>query len=123
MRFRAAPAHGGAVLAIVLFADLTLAVCVLVVAPVAGVRASRGWLVGLAGLAAGRLVAALLLLSGGLLLADSRLTTQVPVALLPAVWAAWRPGRTAAHLAAAGGMLSVWWLLAPSAPGDTPLVL
>jgi len=35
----------------------------------------------------------------------------------------WRPSRTAAHVGAAGSALSVWWLLAPFAPGDTALVL
>nr|WP_221378872.1 multicopper oxidase family protein [Actinoplanes polyasparticus] len=110
--------------AILLFTDLTLAVLLLIAAPIAGVKASRRWLVVLAGLAGARLVvASLLLLSGGLLLADSRIYVQVPLALLPAVWAVWRPSRTAAHVSAAGSALSVWWLLAPFAPGDTALVL
>ncbi|MCO8273654.1 multicopper oxidase family protein [Actinoplanes sp. TRM 88003] len=108
---------------ILILLDLTLAVLTLIAAPVAGVKASRRWLIVLAALAAGRLVLALLLLTGGLLLADSRLSVQVPLALLPAAWAAWRPGRTTAHLSAAGAVLSVWWLLAPFAPQDTVLVL
>ncbi|MEU8663180.1 multicopper oxidase family protein [Actinoplanes philippinensis] len=108
---------------ILIFADLTLAVVTLIVAPVAGVRASRPWLYSLAALAVARLAAALLLLTGGLLLADARLSVQVPLALLPAAGAAVRPGRTAAHVAAAGSALSVWWLLAPFAPQDTVPVL
>ncbi|MCY1136583.1 multicopper oxidase family protein [Actinoplanes sp. Pm04-4] len=108
---------------ILIYVDLTLAVLTLIAAPVAGLRASRRWLSVLAGLAAGRLVVALLLLTGGLLLADSRLSVQVPLALLPAALAVWRPGRTTANLAASGGVLSVWWLLAPFAPQDTVLVL
>ncbi|MEU8236316.1 multicopper oxidase family protein [Actinoplanes sp. NPDC048967] len=107
-----------------IFVDLTLAVLTLLAAPVAGLRAARRRLGVLAGLAAGRLIAAgLLLLTGGLMLADSRLSVQVPLAVLSAAWAVWRPSRTAAHVAAAGSMLSVWWLLAPFAPGDTPWVL
>ncbi|GIE34783.1 hypothetical protein Ait01nite_078280 [Actinoplanes italicus] len=108
---------------ILIFTDLTLAVATLIVAPIAGVRASRPSLYSLAALAVARLAVALLLLSGGLLLADSRLSVQLPLALLPAVWAAVRPGRTAAHVAAAGSALSVWWLLAPFAPRDTVPVL
>ncbi|MBL7252972.1 multicopper oxidase family protein [Paractinoplanes lichenicola] len=110
--------------AILIYVDLTLAVLTLVAAPLAGVKASRLWLYVLAGLAAGRLlVAVLLLVTGGLLLADTRLSVQVPLAVLPAAWAAWRASRTAAHVAAAGSVLAVWWLLAPFAPQDTPLVL
>ncbi|GAB2602030.1 hypothetical protein Aab01nite_63100 [Paractinoplanes abujensis] len=110
--------------AILIYADLTLAVLTLVAAPVAGVKATRRRLFLLAGLAAGRLLAAVLLLvTGGLLLADTRLGVQVPLAVLPAAWAVWRPSRTTAHVAAAGSVLAVWWLLAPFAPQDTPLVL
>ncbi|AGZ41224.1 multicopper oxidase family protein [Actinoplanes friuliensis] len=109
--------------AILILIDLTLAVLTLIAAPVAGIRRTRLWLISLAALAAGRLAVACLMLTGGLLLADSRLAVQVPLALLPALWAVWRPGRTAAHLSAAGAMLSVWWLLAPFAPQDTVLVL
>jgi FtsP/CotA-like multicopper oxidase with cupredoxin domain len=108
---------------ITLFADLTLAVATLIVAPLAALRASRRWLYPLAALAVARLAAALVLLTGGPLLADSRLGVQVPLALLPALWAAWRPGRTAARIAAAGALLSVWWLLVPFAPQDAIAVL
>jgi FtsP/CotA-like multicopper oxidase with cupredoxin domain len=103
--------------------DLTLAVLTLFAAPVAGLRRSRPWLSSLLALAVGRLAVACLLLTGGLLLADSRLAVQVPLAVLPAAWAVWQPSRTAAHLSAAGALLSVWWLLAPFAPRDTALVL
>ncbi|GIJ46095.1 hypothetical protein Val02_29810 [Virgisporangium aliadipatigenens] len=106
--------------AILIYADLTLALLTLIAAPIAGVKATRRWLLVPAGLAAGRLVLALLLLlTGGLLLADSRLNVQVPLAFLPAAFAVWKPGRTAAHVSAAGGMLSVWWVLAPFAPQHT----
>ncbi|MEV6630497.1 multicopper oxidase family protein [Actinoplanes sp. NPDC051470] len=109
---------------ILIYLDLTLAVLTLIAAPIAGVKATRRWLFIVAGLAAARLVmAGLLLLAGGLLLADSRLSIQVPLALLPAVWAVWRPSRTAAHVSATGGVLSVWWQLTPTAPEDIPLVL
>lgn len=109
--------------AILIYIDLTLAVLTLVAAPIAGIRASRSWLFVLAGLAAARLLVACLLLTGGLLLADSRLTVQIPVALLPAAWAAWKPGRTAAHVSAAGSVLSVWWLLVPFGPRDSTLLV
>jgi FtsP/CotA-like multicopper oxidase with cupredoxin domain len=109
--------------ATLILVDLTLAVLTLIAAPIAGARGTRPWLYSLAVLAAGRLGIACLLLSGGLLLADSRLTVQVPLAVLPAAWAVRKPGRTAAHLSAAGALLSVWWLLAPFAPQDTALVL
>lgn len=106
-----------------IFLDLALVLLTLVVAPIAGLRASRRWLAALAALALGRLALACALLTGSLLLADTRLLTQVPLALVPALWAAWRPGRTAARLAAAGGLLSVWWVLVPFGPQDALLVL
>ncbi|GAA1616152.1 multicopper oxidase family protein [Actinoplanes couchii] len=102
--------------AILIFLDLTLAVLQLVAAPLLWVRT-------LAALAAGRLAVALGLLTGGLLLADSRLSVQVPLALIPALFALWRPGRTSARVSAAGAVLSVWWLLVPFPPEDTVLVL
>jgi FtsP/CotA-like multicopper oxidase with cupredoxin domain len=111
------------VYAILIYIDLTLAVLTLVAAPIAGVRATRRWLYLLAGLAAARLLVACLLLTGGMLLADTRLSIQVPLAVLPAAWAVWRPSRTSAHVSAAASVLAVWWLLAPPAPQDTTLVL
>ncbi|MBM2614996.1 multicopper oxidase family protein [Actinoplanes sp. LDG1-06] len=106
-----------------LLIDMTVAVLTLIAAPVGGIQATRRWMVVLAVLAAARLVLALLLLTGGVLLADTRLLIQVPLALFPAAWAVWKPSRTAAHVSAAGGVLSVWWLLAPTAPQDAPFVL
>ena len=116
-------AESGAVSAIGIFIDLTLAVLTLIAAPVAGWKASRRWLSVLAALGAGRLIVFLLLLTAGPQLADARLIMQAPLAVLPAAWAVWRPGRTAAHVAAAGAMLSVWWLLLPFGPGEYVLVL
>ncbi|MFG1925193.1 multicopper oxidase domain-containing protein [Cryptosporangium sp. NPDC048952] len=110
--------------AILLYIDLTLAVLTLIAAPIAGIRATRRWLWILAVLAAGRLLMALgLAFSGGFVLADSRLTVQVPLALLPAAWAVWKPSRVAANVSAAAGALSVWWLLTPFPPSDAAAIL
>ncbi|WP_213002339.1 multicopper oxidase family protein [Winogradskya consettensis] len=103
--------------------DAVLAVLVLLAAPVAGVRRSARWLYLLAALVAARLVVVCVLATGGWILADSRLIAQVPLAVLPVAWAVWRPGRAAVHVAVAGALLSVWWLLVPFAPGDATLVL
>ncbi|GAB7052359.1 multicopper oxidase family protein [Catenuloplanes indicus] len=103
--------------------DLVLATLVLVAAPVAGVRRASRWLYVLAALVAARVAVAGLLATGGLLLADSRLVSQIPLAVLPLAWAMWRPGRIATHVAAAGALLSVWWLLVPFAPGDAAFVV
>ncbi|WP_051797231.1 multicopper oxidase family protein [Catenuloplanes japonicus] len=108
---------------ILIFTDLTLAILMLIVAPVLGLRGSRRWLHIVAGTAAARLAVACLLLTGSPLLADSRLTVQVPLAVLPIVWALRRPGRTAMHVAATGALLSVWWLLLPFGPPDVAAVL
>ncbi|GAA0247069.1 multicopper oxidase family protein [Cryptosporangium japonicum] len=124
MRIGGPETHRGAVQAILLFADLTLALLTLIVAPIAAVTATRRWLIALAALAVGRLaLAGGLMLGGGFLLVDSRLTVQVPLALLPAAWAAGKPTRTAAHVSAAAGALSVWWLLTPFPPSDAAAIL
>ena len=79
-------------------------------------RARWAWIT--AALVAARLVVACLLLTGGLVLAESRLEVQLPLALVPVVWAVWRPERTSAHVGAAGVLLSAWWLFVPFGPQD-----
>ncbi|MDR7276994.1 multicopper oxidase family protein [Catenuloplanes atrovinosus] len=108
---------------ILIFVDLTLAVVALAVAPVYGFRPGRTWARVVAAVVASRLAVAVALMTGSVLLADSRLTVQVPLAVLPVAWALWRPGRTAAHVATAGVLLSVWWLLVPFGPRDVTAVL
>ncbi|MGW3424069.1 multicopper oxidase family protein [Streptomyces phaeochromogenes] len=110
-------------------ADAVLALLAMAAALVLGGRASgtarrlRRWLYITAALAAARLVVACVILSGGIVLADSRLIAQVPLAVLPVTWAVWKPGRTAAHVGASGVLLSVWWLYVPFGPQDTMYVL
>ncbi|WP_305790249.1 multicopper oxidase family protein [Symbioplanes lichenis] len=108
---------------ILILADATLAVLALIAAPLAGIRTARRWLYVLAALVTARLAVAGLLLGGSVLLAESRLVVQLPLAVLPVAWALIRPGRTASHVAAGGVLLSVWWLLAPFGPQDTVLVV
>jgi len=103
--------------------DAVFAVLALLAAPIAGLRPSRRWLYVLAALVAARLAVACLLLTGGLALADSRLTVQVPLAVVPLAWALVKHSRTAVHVAVGGALLSVWWLLVPFSPGDTTYVL
>ncbi|MGP2438646.1 multicopper oxidase family protein [Streptomyces sp. JW3] len=111
------------------FADAALALLATAAALVAGGRASGSggrpgrWLYLTAVLVAARLVIALVVLGRGLVLADSRLFVQVPLATLPVAWAVWRPGRTAARVMAAGVTLSAWWLYVPFGPRDTGYVL
>ncbi|GAA0964800.1 multicopper oxidase family protein [Acrocarpospora macrocephala] len=87
------------------------------------VRRLRRWLYITAALVAARLLVACLILTGGMALADSRLIVQVPLTVLPVAWAVWKPGRTAAHVSAAGVLLSVLWLLLPFGPQDAVFVL
>ncbi|MET1071039.1 MAG: hypothetical protein ABWY11_00180, partial [Umezawaea sp.] len=109
--------------------DMTLAVLAIVAALVLAARASgdarllRRWLRVTAVLVAARLAVALLLLTGGLALADTRLIVQVPLAVLPVAVALWRPDRTTAHVGAAGVLLSVWWFLAPFGLQDAVAVV
>ncbi|WNV88063.1 multicopper oxidase family protein [Umezawaea sp. Da 62-37] len=99
--------------------DMTLAVLAVIAALVLAAQASgdparrRRWLRVTAALVAARLVVALLLLTGGLALADTRLIVQVPLAVLPIAVALRRPDPTTVHVGAAGVLLSVWWFLVP----------
>jgi FtsP/CotA-like multicopper oxidase with cupredoxin domain len=109
--------------------DMVLALLAMVAGLVVGRRASgapnrlRRWLSIMAALVAARLAVALLILTGGAVLAESRLVVQVPLAVLPVAWAVWRPSRTAAQVAAAGVLLSGWWLFVPFGPQDVGFVL
>jgi FtsP/CotA-like multicopper oxidase with cupredoxin domain len=123
--------------------DMTLALLVMVSATVLGRHAGRlhtrpddarrlrralDWTAALVLL---RLVAAGLVLTGGFALADARLVVQVPLAVLPTAWAVvavrrrWSPTRVAmaAHVAAAGALLSGWWLFVPFGPQDAVAVV
>jgi FtsP/CotA-like multicopper oxidase with cupredoxin domain len=109
--------------------DMVLALLAMISAILVGLRAAgaeprlRRWLHITAALVAARLVVALLILTGGLALADSRLLVQIPLAVLPIAWAVWRPSATAAHVGAAGVLLSAWWLFAPFGLQDAVAVV
>jgi FtsP/CotA-like multicopper oxidase with cupredoxin domain len=108
--------------------DMVLALLVMIAAVGVGRLASdaarlRRWLYLTAAMVGARLVIALVILTGGVVLAESRLVVQVPLAVLPVAWAVWRPGPTAARTAAAGVLLSGWWLFVPFGPQDTWVVL
>ncbi|TQM43620.1 multicopper oxidase family protein [Pseudonocardia cypriaca] len=109
--------------------DMVLALLAMIAGLVVGRRAAgptarlRRWLSIMAALVAARLVVALLILTGGTVLAESRLVVQVPLAVLPVAWAVRRPSRTAAQVAAAGVLLSGWWLFVPFGAQDTWFVL
>ncbi len=108
---------------------MTLAVLAIAAALALAARASadgrprRRWLLVTAVLVAARLAVALLLLTGGPALADTRLVVQVPLAVVPVAVALWRPGTTTVHVGAAGVLLSVWWFLLPFGLQDTAVVL
>ncbi|RVX38807.1 FtsP/CotA-like multicopper oxidase with cupredoxin domain [Nonomuraea polychroma] len=86
----------------------------------AGLRRLRFALYGTATLVVLRLAVAVLILTGGLALADSRLIVQVPLAVLPIAWALMAVRRhdpvMAAHAAAGGVLLSGVWLFIPFDP-------
>ncbi len=109
--------------------DMLFALLAMIAALVVAGRASgdarrlRRWLRVTAALVAARTVVAGLVLTGGLALADSRLFVQVPLGVLPIALAVWRPGRTTAHVGAAGVLLSGWWLFVPFGPQDVLVVL
>jgi len=109
--------------------DMVLALLAMVSAILLGLRAGgdpprlRRWLHITATVVAARLVVALLILTGGVVLADTRLLVQIPLAVLPIAWAVWRPGTTAAHVGAAGALLSGWWLFAPFGLQDAVAVV
>lgn len=109
--------------------DMVLALLAMVAALVVGREASGGgrrvrrWLSIVGALVAARLVVACLILTGGAVLAESRLVVQVPLAVLPVAWAVWKPGRTTAQVSAAGVLLSGWWLFVPFGPQDVWFVL
>jgi len=109
--------------------DMTLALLAVVAALALGRRARgpeplrRRWLRVTAVLVAARLAVVGLVLPGGLVLVDARLLVQVPFAVLPVAWALWKPGAVAAHVAAAGVLLSAWWLFVPFGPQDAVAVL
>lgn len=123
--------------------DMVLAVLVMVAGVVVGrlagrlvtrpdaSRALRRALYVTVALVVARLAVAGLIVTGGLSLADSRLLVQVPLAVLPVAWALvaalreWPPARIAmaAHVTAAGVLLSGWWLYVPFGPQDTVFVL
>uniref|UniRef100_UPI0013B3E583 hypothetical protein n=1 Tax=Nonomuraea lactucae TaxID=2249762 RepID=UPI0013B3E583 len=105
--------------------DMLLAIAVIVAAmtvgasarPVGdrGLRRLRRVLYGTAFLVAVRLVVAFLLLTGGPVLAESRLAIQLPLAVLPITWAlaVRSQASMAAHAAAVGVLLSGLWLFVP----------
>lgn len=124
--------------------DMVLALLAMVSAAVLGRRAGRPHtrpdearrlrraLSATAILVVTRLAVAGLILTGGLALADSRLIVQVPLAVLPTAWAVvavrrgWSSVRVAmaARVAAAGVLLSGWWLYVPFGPQDAvPLLV
>jgi FtsP/CotA-like multicopper oxidase with cupredoxin domain len=117
------------VFTILLYTDLVL-VLVATGAAIALARRARGpapllrrWLYVTAAVVAARAVVALLMLTGGAVLADSRLLVQVPLAVAPVAVALWVRNAVTARVAAVGVVLSVWWLLAPFGPQDTVAVL
>ncbi|MDX3853149.1 multicopper oxidase family protein [Streptomyces sp. AK02-01A] len=127
--------------------DLTITLLTLVTALMAGRRAGRlaratddgaaqatrrlrRALYGTVALTALRLVVAGLLLTGGWNLASNRLVVVLPPAVLGLAWAVTAERRNArhgtvglapaVHTGVAGVLLSAYWLLVPSGPGDTP---
>jgi FtsP/CotA-like multicopper oxidase with cupredoxin domain len=117
--------------------DMTLALLAMIFAAVLGRRAGRPEdqrrlrraLYVTAALVAARLAVTGLILTGGLVLADSRLIVQIPLAALPVAWAVvatrreWSHATMATHVAAAGVVLSGWWLYVPFGPQDAVLVI
>jgi FtsP/CotA-like multicopper oxidase with cupredoxin domain len=117
--------------------DMVLALLAMIYAVILGRRASRPGdtrrlrraLYVTAALVAARLAVAGIILTGGLTLADARLIVQIPLAALPVTWAViatrreWSQVRMATHVAAAGVLLSGWWLYVPFGPQDAVLVL
>ncbi|MFD9702097.1 multicopper oxidase family protein [Lentzea sp. NPDC059081] len=107
--------------------DMLLALLAMIAAAVAGVRASgprlRRWLRVTAVLVALRLVVIGLMVPGGLVLVEARLLVQLPLAVLPVLLALLVRTPVTVHVAAAGVVLSGWWLFVPFGPQDVVPVL
>ncbi|HEX7305519.1 multicopper oxidase family protein [Lentzea sp.] len=107
--------------------DMLLALLAMIAAAVTGVRASdprlRRWLLITAVLVASRLVVIGLMAPGGLVLVEARLLVQLPLAVLPLLLAFLVRQPVTTHVAAAGVVLSGWWLFVPFGPQDAVTVL
>ncbi|MFD5830293.1 multicopper oxidase family protein [Lentzea sp. NPDC060358] len=107
--------------------DMLLALLAMIAASIAGVRASspllRRWLRVTAVLVALRLVVIGLMAPGGLVLVEARLLVQLPLAVLPVLLALLARTPVTVHVAAAGVVLSGWWLFVPFGPQDAVAVL